>query len=180
METNLAVDITATTPNWLDALGNEKAADHEPNPRPRGEVVVLTNPNTGKPYSQTNVVVARQLKVKPKHESAIRMYACGQVDSIKSAAVLAGTHEVYFSQLLNSPQGQKIVESVKGELDFKYQRLYARFIDVVGDAMNHPEPAVALAGASLFAKTQIGTKHKVELSAEDVVQQIINGTYVRD
>lgn len=147
---------------------------------PKGEVVLLTNPNTGKPYSQGNVVVARQIKIKPKHENAIRMFATGQVASIKAAAAIAGCHELYFSQILNSPQGQAVVSSVKGELDFKYQALYSKFIAVVDEAMSHPEPSVALAGASLFAKTQIGTKHTVELSAEDIVQQIINGTYQRE
>lgn len=121
-----------------------------------------------------------QVRIKPKMEQAIRMFACGQVTSQKAAAVLAGVGENRFSIVLNSPQGQAIVDAVRGELDFRYQSLYKKYIDVVSNAMDHADPAVALAGASLYAKTNIGMKHKVAMTAEDVVQQIINGEYTED
>lgn len=130
-----------------------------------GEVITL--PTTTK----------QPMRIKPKVEQAIRLYACGQVESQKAAAVIAGISENRFSIVLNSPEGQSIVSKVRGELEFQYQSLFRQFIGVVKDAMNHPEPSVALAGAALFAKTQIGTKHSVVLSAEDVVRQIIEGTY---
>lgn len=123
-------------------------------------------------------VKAKQMRpIRPKVDQAIRLYACGQVSSQKAAAVLAGIGENRFSILLNSPQGQAIVDSVRSELDFKYKSLYKKFIDVVSSAMDHADPAVALAGANLYAKTSVGTKHTVVLTAEDVVQQIINGEY---
>lgn len=118
--------------------------------------------------------------IKPKVELAIRMYACGQVESQKAAAVIAGIHPNRFNIVLNSPQGEAIVRSVRGELEFQYRAMYKRFIEVVGAAMKHPDPAVALAGAGLYAKTSVGTKHTVVLTAEDVVQQIISGEYVED
>lgn len=118
--------------------------------------------------------------IKPKVEQAIRLYACGQVTSQKAAAALAGIHENRFSIVLNSPQGQEIVNSIRCELDFKYKALYQKFINVVSSAMDHVDPAVALAGASLYAKTSVGTKHTVELTAEDIVQQIINGGYAKE
>lgn len=117
------------------------------------------------------------VKIKPKMEQAIRLFACGQVSSQKAAAVLAGVGENRFSIVLNSPQGQAIVDSVRSELDFKYKSLYKKFIDVVSSAMDHADPAVALAGANLYAKTSVGMKHNVVLTAEDVVQQILNGEY---
>jgi hypothetical protein len=146
----------------------------------KGEVVQLVNPNTGKPYANSEVIRAHHIRIKPKHEQAIVLFATGQVSSVKAAAAVAGCTASHMSAMLNSPAGQTIVERVKGELDFKYQSLYTKFIDVVSDAMSHPEPSVALAGANLFAKTQIGTKHTVQLSAEDIVQQIINGSYQKD
>lgn len=122
-------------------------------------------------------VLPREIKVTPKYELGIRAFASGSVKSQAAAAALAGINETRFGIVLNSPEGQKVVARVRGELDFKYQALYTKFIRVVEDAMDHPEPAVALAGANLFAKTQIGTKHNVVLSAEDVVASIMNGTY---
>ena len=130
------------------------------------------------PFRQKDGAEAKpQIRIKPKMEMAIRMYACGQVSSQKAAAVLAGVGENRFSIVLNSPQGQAVVDSVRSELDFKYKALYKKFIDVVSNAMEHVDPAVALAGASLYAKTSVGMKHNVVLTAEDVVQQIIKGEY---
>lgn len=108
---------------------------------------------------------------------AIRLYATGQVDTIEAAAKLGKCSATYLSEILNTPAGQGLVNKIQGELDFKYQTLYSKFINIVGNAMDHPDPAVALAGANLFAKTRIGQKIKVELSAEDVVKSIVEGTY---
>jgi hypothetical protein len=144
--------------------------------RPKADILPMINPRTGNAYGQSG----GRMRIKPLQEQALRLYATGVVSSIEAAAVVAKCSSVRLIQLINSPAGQAVVDSVKSELDFRYQSLYKKFIQVVGDAMDHPEPAVALAGASLFAKTQIGTKHKVELSAEDIVQQIINGTYVKE
>lgn len=139
------------------------------------EVYQLTNPATGRPYSTSNPSLPAKLK--PKYEHAIVMYSLGKLASLEAASAVAGISKVRFSVLLNSPAGQAVVERVRKELDFRYQALQKKFIDVVEQALDHPDPAVALAGASLFAKTQIGTKVKVELSAEDVVQQLMQGTY---
>lgn len=118
--------------------------------------------------------------LKPKIAMAVRMYACGQVSTQQAAAVLAGVKLCRFNEALHSPEGQDIVRRVQQELDFRYQALYTKFINVVDEAMSHVDPAIALAGASLYAKTQIGTKTKIELTAEDVVKQIIEGTYRRE
>lgn len=127
---------------------------------------------------QADAVLPAEIKIKPKMEQAIRMYACGQCADQKAAAAIAGVHPNRFSIVLNSSAGQAIVNSVRNELEFKYKAMFKKFIQVVGDAMDHADPAVALAGASLYAKTSVGMKHTVELTAEDVVQQIMNGTYV--
>jgi hypothetical protein len=115
--------------------------------------------------------------VSPGIELGIRALASGACSTHKAAAALAGCSETRFGTVLNSPEGQKVVNRVRGELDFKYQALYKKYIDVVEMGLDHPEPSVALAAANLFAKTQIGTKTNVVLTAEDVVQSIMNGTY---
>lgn len=115
--------------------------------------------------------------VSPGIELGIRALASGQCKTQVEAARLAGVHPNRFNQVLNSTEGQKVVNRVRGELDFEYQALYRKYINVVDMALDHPEPAVALAGAKLFAQTQIGTKTNVVLTAEDVVQSIMNGTY---
>lgn len=137
---------------------------------------LIVSPQTGKPYNPAAGFIT---KLTAKQELAIRMLACGQVANEKAAAAVAKCSTQRFSQILNSHLGQQVVARVRGELDFRYQNLYNKFIDVVELAMDHADPSVALAGASLFAKTQLGTKHttKIELSAEDVVSQIINGDY---
>lgn len=140
---------------------------------PKAEVIPI-NQRTGKPFSPVQMKVE---KIKPKIEQAIRLWCVGKFLTLQEASAYAGINPNRMTTILNSPAGQAIVTAVRGEQDFAYQNLYQKFIEVVGDAMNHPEPAVALAGANLFAKTQIGTKHKVELSAEDIVQQIMSGTY---
>lgn len=135
-------------------------------------------------FETEDVVVSNEIikpkvtrPIKPRVEQALRMYACGMYKTQHEAAVAAGLKDGRFSIVINSDQGQKILNSVRGELDLRYQTLYNKFIDVVESALDHADPAVALAGASLFAKTQIGTKIRAELTAEDVVQQLLNGTY---
>jgi hypothetical protein len=144
----------------------------EINPLPKADVLDLINPETGENYANADLL--------PFEEHAIRMYSTGQCVTKTEGAALAKTTIPKFNKLLNSVQGQKIVDSVKSELEFEYGRLFKQFIEVVAAAMQHPEPSVALAGAKLFASTQIGTKHKVELSAEDIVQQIISGQYSKE
>jgi len=141
--------------------------------------LVVINPNTNRPYSTTSNNEGFY-KITPKLEQALVLYATGQVRDSKEAAKLARCSYSRFANLINTPRGQAVVERVRGELDFRYQALYKKFIDVVEEAMDHIEPSVALAGAALFAKTQIGTKHKIELSAEDIVQQLLTGTYQKD
>jgi hypothetical protein len=130
------------------------------------------------PNNLPNYLVPKQRdRLRPRIEMAIRLYATGQVDTIEAAAKLGKCSATYLSEILNTPAGQGLVNKIQGELDFKYQTLYSKFINIVGNAMDHPDPAVALAGANLFAKTRIGQKIKVELSAEDVVKSIVEGTY---
>lgn len=135
--------------------------------------LMLVNPKTGAPRQADY----RPEIVSPKAEQAIAMYTIGQFKDQKEAAVVAGLSLNRFNIVLNSPAGQAVVARVRGEQEQRYQNLYRKFVDVVEQALDHADPAVALAGANLFAKTQVGTKVKVELSAEDIVQQIINGTY---
>jgi len=115
--------------------------------------------------------------VSPKYELAIRAYASGSVKTQAEAAKLAGVHPTRFGIVLNSNEGQKVVNRVRGELDFQYQALYKKYIEVIEMGLDHPEPAVALGAAKLFAQTQIGSKMNVVLTAEDIVKSIMDGTY---
>lgn len=119
----------------------------------------------------------KQRPLKPKVEQAMKMYALGHFATQAEAAAYCGISETRFGSLCNSPEGQKVFEGVRAELELKYGFLYQKFVQVVSDALDHADPAVALAAANLYAKTQIGQKVRVELSAEDIVQQIMNGTY---
>lgn len=116
-------------------------------------------------------------RLKPKVEQAIRMYAAGQLPSQEAAAAVAKIHPNRFATILNSPAGQAVVTNVRSQLEFQYQGLFKKFINVVSDGLDHPDPSVALAAASLYGRTQIGTKVKVELSAEDIIRAIMDGTY---
>lgn len=119
----------------------------------------------------------RTRHIRPKIEEAIKLYTLGQLPDKQTAARFAGVNANWFSILFNSPEGQAIVNSTRQQLEFQYQALYKKFVKVVGEALDHPDPAVALAGANLFAKTSVGTKTTVNLTAEDVVQSILNGSY---
>lgn len=120
------------------------------------------------------------IEVKPIVEQAIKLYALGKFTTQVEAAAYASMHPNRFNTILQSPAGQAILNEVRKELDFRFDSLFKKTIDVIDMALDHPEPSVALAGASLFLKTNKGTKVNVELSAEDVVQQIMSGTYLKE
>lgn len=164
----------------MKKINGEEIDDDEEVSSPTTEVQVV-NPATGKYSAAWNGMGNRSpAYLKPKQEQAVVLYTLGKLTTLEEAAAWAGIKKDRFSVILNSPAGQATVARVRGELDFKYQALYSKFIDVVSQALDHPNPQVALAGASLFAKTQIGEKHKYEISAEDVVKQIMAGTYAQE
>lgn len=115
--------------------------------------------------------------VQPAVEQAIKLYTLGKYRTQAEASAACGISEVRFNVILKKPEGQKIVEQVREALDMQFQNLFTKVVDVIGSALDHADPAIALAGANLYLRTTKGTKVNVELSAEDVVQQIMNGHY---
>ena len=129
------------------------------------------------PFSKERQRVTPRVNVNPRIALAIRAYTAGQLSNQEAAAAMAKCSTVRFNAVLNSPAGEAIVNEVRKQLETRYQNLFKKFIDVIEEGLDHPEPGVALAAANLYQKSQIGTKVKVELSAEDVIKQIMDGSY---
>jgi hypothetical protein len=64
---------------------------------------------------------------------------------------------------------------VRGDLENKFQAQFEQVINVIEEALKHPEPSIALAGANLWLRSARKQEVKVEITAEDLIQKIMNG-----
>ena len=77
--------------------------------------------------------------------------------------------------VLKSPRVKEYIKELEGQIDEHFEKLFGKFVQTLSDAMDSPDPQIALAGAALYSKTakrfqQLGGSG---LSAEDVIQQLI-------
>jgi len=138
------------------------------------------------PYIELNMNNAREIgfnqngytvggsNIGPRMEQAVRLYACGKY-SAEQVAKQVGCAKGSLIAAWNSPQGQAIADTIRGDLENRFQGLYSKVIDVLGEALDHDEPSVALAAASLWLKSGKAKKVEVSLTAEDLVQRIMSG-----
>lgn len=117
-------------------------------------------------------------KLTPKVEMAIRLYACGKGTWEECGRLAGGIHKNTLIQAYGSSAGQALAAEVRSELEEKFQGLFEKAINVIDMGLQHPEPSVALASANLWFKTARATKVEVKLTAEDLVQKIMNGEEV--
>jgi len=112
----------------------------------------------------------------PKVATAIRLYATGRYTIEEAAKACRMSHD-RLSVALSDPRGQEIMRRVQAELDHRMQGLYEKVINTLEEGLDHPDASVALAAANLWLRTTKGQKVEVNLTAEDVVQRIMNGTW---
>jgi hypothetical protein len=112
-------------------------------------------------------------RLKPLQEQALRMYAIGKYDWDEARVAAGVKSKAEWSLILNSQAGQAVVSEVRGILEDKFQAQFSKVVDVLGQGLDHPDPQVALASASLWLKTNRGSKVEVKITAEDLVAQLM-------
>jgi predicted DNA-binding protein (UPF0251 family) len=147
-----------------------KLLDHEP--QTGQPEVVLLNPHTGEAHSVS--ALDKVNVVTPQMEYAIRLYATGKFSETQ-AAHHANVSMSRFNVVLNSPPGQAILTAVRGALEVEFQAQFKKVIEVIGDALDHQDPSIALAGANLWLRSCRKQEIKVDITAEDLVQKIMGG-----
>lgn len=133
--------------------------------------LVPIGPNGKKISSRVNALVVR---VSPKQEQALRLYALGKY-SLEEFRIALGVGAARATQIINSAAGQSVIANVRGELEHRFQSQFEEVINVLDLGLKHPEPSVALAAANLWLKHNRGTKVEVKVTAEDLVAKIMNG-----
>lgn len=113
----------------------------------------------------------------PAQEQAIILYALGKFRTKQEAAAACGIGPTRFGVIINSPAGKAILKRVREELNFRLSSLYEKYIDAIEEGLDSPDFGIRLAAAKLYQSTEIGEKVNVQVSAEDVVRQIMQGTY---
>jgi hypothetical protein len=142
----------------------------------QARVIELVPSKRGAGFNAPTVSKAKNsVRLKPATEMAIRMYALGKYSTEQAMAASGLTTKARWSMILNSPAGQACMTEVRGELEHKFQAQFSKVIDVLDQGLDHPEPSVALASASLWLKTNRGSKVEVKVTAEDLVQQLMGG-----
>lgn len=143
--------------------------DHEPTPvTPQ---VIMLNPNTGNVF---NPAAEGLQSLSPQTEYATRLFATGKF-SAHQAAAHAGMSYSHFHRVINSPPGQALINQLRSIQEEEFQSQFQKVIEVVGAALDHQDPAIALAGANLWLKACRKQKVEVEITAEDLVQKIMGG-----
>lgn len=70
------------------------------------------------------------------------------------------------------PEGQAIIEQVRRELDQEFKFLHKKVLGVISNALDSSDANTALSAANLWLKVEKENKIKIELSAEDIIQQL--------
>lgn len=114
----------------------------------------------------------RTRRIHPAVDLALRTYyTTGR--TLEECAAVNNVKVSLLRSMVNSTEGEALRAQVQGDLDRHFQSLYKKVIRVLDDALEHPEPSVALAGANLWLKSNKGTKVEVTLTAEDVVKKLM-------
>jgi len=116
-------------------------------------------------------------KLSPKHKLALRLYACGYSEEEAAAAV--GLTQPSISYVVDSDVGRAYLEKLNRELEGELQRQFGEVVNVIKSALRCGDPKIQLAAAGLWSRLAGRQKIKVELSAEDVVRELMQGKDVQ-
>ena len=105
---------------------------------------------------------------------ALQLYACGELTKKEMGARL-NIGDARTNTLIESRAGQDIIARVRGDLEFRFQAMFKKTLDVIEDGLNHPEPSIALASANMWLKNARAQKIEVKITAEDLIGKIMNG-----
>lgn len=110
--------------------------------------------------------------ISSKMEFALRLYGAGL--TLTEAASRANVSISQLWKRSHTPEGIKIFDEVRRDMDLELQSLGKHVVTVLRKAVTSPSPQIALAGAKLWIQATKDTKIKIELSAEDIVKELLN------
>ena len=112
----------------------------------------------------------------PEQRLALRLRATGM--PTEDVAKQTGMGEKAITHLCNSPEGRAILDELYGELDVDFQGMYADTIKAIRTGFAYVDPHIKLAAAALWLRYSDKNKAKVQvnITAEDVVREILKGT----
>lgn len=110
--------------------------------------------------------------ISPKMELALRLHVFGAKE-LKVAAEEAGVSYNGLSRVLRTDQGRKMIEHLRSLVDEEFKNRSLKVLGVLDVALDHADPKIALAGASLWMKYYRPQRIDVSLSAEDVVKKMM-------
>lgn len=108
--------------------------------------------------------------LRPQHKLALRLLAAGMTREEVAQATRLSLSRI--GQLVHSERGRRYLQEVEAELEEQFRYLYRGVIEALREGLQHSDPTVRLAAASLWLRAQ-KNKVRVEFSAEDVVQQLL-------
>lgn len=159
--------------------------------------MALLEPPSSEELTFKRVTRRDTLKVRPKHRFVLELHLSGYPvkdklnpdGSVKKVGIctLTGYSAQTVSNILNSKEVDELRQQINLTLDKEFQAQYGKVIQAVGDALDEGKPdSVRLQGAKLwgdfhkrFSKDLPG-QQTINLTAEDVVFQIMNGDYVKN
>jgi len=115
-------------------------------------------------------------KLSSKTQLALRLYAIG-VEG-KEAARRANIHPQTLYKAVSTPSGKKYLEEVDRLIEEEFMRLHNKVVTTLREGLDHPDPSTKLASANLWLKYsgRYTQKAKIQVSAEDVVKQLISSS----
>lgn len=107
----------------------------------------------------------------PRYEYAIRLKMIGW--STVAAAKEARTTGKKLMEAYTSKEGVDLQRKVRGELDNEFKNLQILVLRAVEKGLKSEEPQVFLGAANLWFKAERETKLKIELTAEDIIKDLL-------
>jgi hypothetical protein len=117
-------------------------------------------------------------RARTKVELGFRFFAAGLTIPMASKAAKCSCTAV--KKMLDSEQGRELLKNIRLELDEEFKNLYRISIQVLRESMSSVDPKTRLDAANTLFRYQKEMKISVELTAEDLVKQIVSGTFKDD
>ena len=160
------------------------------NTEQEGNMSILTESNSLIPQRRPGGEL-RKLKVRPKHRFVLELHLTGYSvqDKVKKdgsvepgICTLTGYTPQTVYGILNSEAVNSLRQQINLHLDKEFDAQYQKVIKAVSDALDESKPdATRLQGARLWGEfhkrfnKDVGTPQQFNITAEDVVFQIMNG-----
>lgn len=101
----------------------------------------------------------------------VSLYVQGYMPSEIAKHLKLSTSDV--RAVLSSKSSKELIQQLREELEDSWLNLGAKALQAVRDALDQEEPRLRLDAASLYLKHFKSTTIKLEFSAEDLIQQIL-------